>query len=155
VIAQYKTGETSQPVVDVLENLKALPEFTSSEQFRLLATAFKRVRNIARDVPDEVSGPLGVRFDSMLNDPAELALLAEMAERSPRIEGAVALGQGYREAYREAAQFEPAVAKFFTDVFVMVEDNPALRNARLRLMKRLELLILQLGDISEIVAPES
>jgi hypothetical protein len=30
-----------------------------------------------------------------------------------------------------------------------------LREARLRLMKRLEQLILQLGDISEIVAPES
>ena len=44
--------------------------------------------------------------------------------------------------------------KFFTDVFVMADDA-RLRDARLRLMKRLEVLILQLGDISEIVAPES
>jgi glycyl-tRNA synthetase beta subunit len=34
-------------------------------------------------------------------------------------------------------------------------DDPKLREARLRLMKRLEGLILRLGDISEIVAPES
>ena len=34
-------------------------------------------------------------------------------------------------------------------------DDPTLRQARLRLMKRLEQLILQLGDISEIVATES
>jgi glycyl-tRNA synthetase beta chain len=155
VIAQYKAeAETSQPVVNVLENLKALPEFTSSEQFRLLATAFKRVRNIARDAPSEVSGEMGAGFDSALKEPAELALVKEIAERAPRIEAAVKLGQGYREAYREAAQFEPAIAKFFTEVFVMVDD-PALRNARLRLMKRLERLILQLGDISEIVASES
>jgi glycyl-tRNA synthetase beta subunit len=38
---------------------------------------------------------------------------------------------------------------------VTVDRAPALRNARLRLMKRLEHLILQLGDISEIVAVES
>jgi glycyl-tRNA synthetase beta chain len=153
-LAQYKTGETSQPVLDMLENLKALPEFTNSEQFRLLATAFKRVRNIARDLPADASGPAGAHFDAALKEPAEIALLKEIDQRSPRIDEAIRLGQGYRDAYREAAEFEPAVAKFFTEVFVMVDDR-ALRNARLRLMKRLEQLILQLGDISEIVAPES
>ena len=78
---------------------------------------------------------------------------AEIDKRQAVIEQAVATGSGYKEAYQEAAKFEPAVAKFFTDVFVMAED-PALRQARLRLMKRLERLILQLGDISEIVAAE-
>jgi glycyl-tRNA synthetase beta subunit len=34
-------------------------------------------------------------------------------------------------------------------------DDQALRHARLRLMKQLESLVLQLGDISELVAPES
>jgi glycyl-tRNA synthetase beta chain len=42
------------------------------------------------------------------------------------------------------------VDRFFTDVFVMVDDQ-ALRRARLRLMKRLARLILSLADISEIV----
>jgi glycyl-tRNA synthetase beta subunit len=45
------------------------------------------------------------------------------------------------------------VDKFFTDVFVMVDD-PALKKARLFLMKRLEQVILSLADISEIV-PQS
>jgi glycyl-tRNA synthetase beta subunit len=62
-------------------------------------------------------------------------------------------GAGYRDAYVEAARFEPLVAKFFEDVFVM-SDDLGLRQARLRLLKRLESLILQLGDISEIVASE-
>ena len=55
---------------------------------------------------------------------------------------------------QSGATIEPAVARFFKEVFVMTDDV-ALRQARLRLMKRLEQVILQLGDISEIVATES
>jgi glycyl-tRNA synthetase beta chain len=144
------------PVADLEANVKALPEFAKSEQFRQLATAFKRVRNIAREyaaesfAADEASGPA---LATVLQEPAEQALLAAMDERQGAIRRAVAEGAGYREAYVEAARFEPVVAKFFEDVFVM-SDDLTLRQARLRLLKRLESLILQLGDISEIVASE-
>ncbi|MEO6222805.1 MAG: glycine--tRNA ligase subunit beta, partial [Vicinamibacterales bacterium] len=150
------TGRADRPVADLAANLAALPEFTGSASFRALATAFKRVRNIARELPDseftrqEIDGvPLG----GVLTDPAELALLSELERRSAVIAQATVAGHGYREAYLEASKFEPSVAKFFTDVFVMADDL-TLRQARLRLMKRLEQLILQLGDISEIVAAE-
>ena len=63
------------------------------------------------------------------------------------------MGTGFRDAYVEASHFEPVVARFFEEVFVM-SDDLRLRQARLRLMKRLELLILKLGDISEIVETE-
>ncbi len=140
---------TNRPVRDLEANVQALPEVASTESFRQLATLFKRVRNIAKDgAADAGDAERGV-----LVEPAELALLAEIEQRAPVIDRAVATGGGYREAYQEAAKFEPAVAKFFTDVFVMAED-PVLRQARLQLMKRLERLILQLGDISEIVAAE-
>ncbi len=142
---------TSRAVQDLEANVTALPAVASSESFRALATAFKRVRNIARELPDDDGG--STALGSVLTEPAELALLAEIDKRQAVIEHAVATGSGYKEAYQEAAKFEPAVAKFFTDVFVMAED-PALRQARLQLMKRLERLILQLGDISEIVAAE-
>lgn len=150
------TGQADRPVADMAANLGALPEFAGSASFRALATAFKRVRNIARELPDaefaqqELSGP---SLGSLLKEPAELALLAELDKRSAVISQTMATGRGYREAYLEASKFEPAVAQFFTDVFVMADDL-ALRQARLRLMKRLEHLILQLGDISEIVAAE-
>jgi glycyl-tRNA synthetase beta chain len=140
----------ARAVRDLEANVSALPDVASSEAFRQLATAFKRVRNIARELPDADAGR--GPWDA-LREPAELALLAEIDKRAPVIDQAVATGAGYREAYQEAAQFAPAVAQFFTDVFVMAED-PALRQARLQLMKRLERLILQLGDISEIVAAE-
>jgi len=125
--------------------LEVLPEFASSAEFTRLATAFKRVRNIARDLPAGASEDL-----SPLTEPAEVALRDELERRQQVIESAIAAGD-YRRAFGEAAKFGPAVDKFFADVFVMVED-PALRAARLALMKRLETLILRLGDISEIVA---
>ena len=143
-------------VADLQENLRALPEVAQSEQFRQLATAFKRVRNIARDV-DAAAFAAGDSHEATraaLKEPAEAALLAELESRRQTIEAAVASGTNFREAYLEASKFEPAVARFFTEVFVMVDD-PALKQARLWLMKELERLILQLGDISEIVAPES
>ena len=55
---------------------------------------------------------------------------------------------------KKARTDEPAVARFFKEIFVMAEDS-SLREARLMVMKRLEQLILQLGDISEIVSAES
>jgi len=128
--------------------LEVLPEFTSSPEFTQLATAFKRVRNIARELPAGASEDL-----SPLREPAEVALRGELEQRQQVIEAAIAAGD-YRRGFAEAAKFGPAVDKFFTDVFVMVDDQ-TLRTARLALMKRLESLILTLGDISEIVTETS
>jgi glycyl-tRNA synthetase beta chain len=127
--------------------LEVLPEFTSSTDFTQLATAFKRVRNIARDLPAGASEDL-----SALKEPSEVALRDEIDRRQQTIESAIAAGD-YRRAFAEAAKFGPSVDRFFTDVFVMVEDS-TLRAARLALMKRLETIILELADISEIVASD-
>ena len=125
--------------------LEVLPEFTESEEFKQLAGLFKRVKNIAKNL-DASAKDLGGK----LTEPAERALAAEVDRLQPLIEAAVASGTGYRQAFAEAAKAGPAVAKFFDDVMVMAED-PKLRDARLRLLKRLEGLILQLADVSEIV----
>jgi glycyl-tRNA synthetase beta chain len=144
------------PIADLQENLRALPEVSRSAPFRQLATAFKRVRNIGREYGAEAFGSdeqTGPALETVLEEPAEKALLAEIAQRGEAITRAVGTGAGFRDAYLEAARFEPVVARFFEEVFVMTDDL-RLRQARLRLLKRLETLILQLGDISEIVASE-
>ncbi|MEY4636433.1 MAG: Glycyl--tRNA synthetase, subunit beta [Acidobacteriota bacterium] len=128
--------------------LESLPEFTESPDFKQLAVLFKRVKNIARNL-DEAAPSLG----GTLTEPSELALAGEVNRLAPVIAGAVAAGSGYRQAFAEAAKAGPAVAKFFDDVMVMADD-PKLRDARLRLLKRLEGSILQLADVSEIV-PEA
>jgi glycyl-tRNA synthetase beta chain len=147
------TGFEHLSPADALKRLEALPEFTGSDDFRKLAVAFKRVKNIARELPEseyraeEATMPLG----TMLKEPAEQALLDELDRRAPVIDSVLKSGEDLRRAFVEAAQFGPAVDRFFTEIFVMVEDQ-ALRRARLRLMKRLEQLILRIADISEIVS---
>ena len=128
--------------------LETLPEFTESPDFQQLAVLFKRVKNIAKNLADEAKD-----LGGSLTEPAEKALSAEVDRLAPAIGAAVSSGQGYRQAFAEAAKAGPAVAKFFDDVMVMAED-PKLKDARLRLLKKLEGLILQLADISEIVPEE-
>ncbi len=144
---------------DLEQNLRELAEFSETPGFRKLAEAFKRVRNIARELGDgagagDLHAVLQPVDPALLKEPAEKALLGEIDRREQTINDAIGARRDYRTAYTEAAAFEPSVATFFKDVLVMAED-PKVREARLRLMKRLEHLILQLGDISEIVAPES
>ena len=124
------------------------PEFTDSGEFKQLAVLFKRVRNIAKNL-DAAAPDQGGK----LTEPAEMALAAEVDRLAPVVEAAVKAGSGYRQAFAEAAKAGPAVAKFFDDVMVMTDDLK-LRDARLRLLRRLEGLILQLADVSEIVPEE-
>jgi glycyl-tRNA synthetase beta chain len=141
--------------LEVRLKLQALPEITSAATFQQLARAFKRVRNIAREL-DSSSALLnelqGSALEAVPKEPAEVALLTELNKREPVILDALA-SRDYRRAFSEAAGFGPTVDRFFTEVFVM-SDDLGLRTARLRLMKRLEQLILNLADISEIV-PEA
>jgi glycyl-tRNA synthetase beta subunit len=139
---------------DALKRLEVLPEFTDSQDFRKLAVAFKRVKNIARELPDGEYASAAQHDTSLaqqLKEPAEIALLDELERRGPAIDSVLESGENLRRAFVEAAQFGPAVDRFFTEIFVMVDDAP-LRKARLRLMKRLEQQILRIADISEIVS---
>ena len=139
--------------LDARRKLEALSGFTGSTDFQQLAALFKRVRNIARELPDaelaDVEAGRAVVSDEPA-EPAEAALAAELERRRPAIAAAVAAGADYHAAFAEAAAFGPAVDRFFTDVLVMAGD-PGLRRRRLALLKRLEHLILQLADVSALV----
>jgi glycyl-tRNA synthetase beta chain len=137
--------------VDARRKLEVLPEFTASPDFRKLAIAFKRIKNIARELAaDDRSDVADGNLRAWLKEKAEIDLLQELEQRGPVIDSVIESGENFRRAFVEAAQFGPAVDRFFTEIFVMVED-PALRKARLRLMKRLEQQISRIADISEIV----
>ena len=151
---------THQPLgrirpLDARRKLEVLPEFSDTADFRTLATLFKRVGNIARELPGdealaETSGGSSEALETVLVEPAEQTLLAELTARRSVIEAAVATGTGFRDAFAEAAKIGPPVDRFFTEVFVMVDDR-SIRRARLRLMQQVERVILQLADVSEIV----
>ena len=150
VVAGRPIGAVSP--LEARRMLEVLPEYTGTPEFQQLATAFKRVKNIAKELGADTSSADAVGSDPfvLLTEPAERALVAELERRRPIIERVIDSGDNYRQAFAEAAAFGPFVDRFFSDVFVMVED-PALRQARLRLMSSLARLILRLADISEIV----
>ena len=116
----------------------------AAEDFQALAVLFKRVKNIARELKAHAT-----LEREALTEPAERSLLAELDARRPRIERA-ARAADYRQAFTDLAGLRPVVDRFFTEVFVMAEDE-RLRTARLTLMADLRNLILDLADISEIV----
>ena len=135
------------PNVDVVETrlkLEALAQLSGSPELQGVATLFKRVKNITKDVPP-VAEVLGKR----LTEPAELALVNAL----PGLEAALGEAAGkrdYRRAFTEIGALQPLVAKFFDDVLVMADDAQ-LRDARLSLVGRLRDRILDIADISEIV----
>jgi len=131
--------------------LSALPEFAASTAFKQLATTFKRVMNIARELKVEAQ-PLA-SLAQTLHEPAETALLSEIERRTPKVADAAAR-RDFRAALAELASFGPAVDKFFTDVLVMA-DEPALRHARLSLLAHLRDVVLKVADPSEIIADEA
>ncbi len=142
--------------LDARRKLEVLPEFTASPDFLRLATLFKRVKNIAKELPEDEFDQIRFGISSVSStdeEPAETRLREELEQRGPMIDAAVTSGENYRAAFAEAAGFGPAVDRFFTDVLVMAED-PQVRLRRLVLLKRLEKLILQLADVSEIVAED-
>jgi glycyl-tRNA synthetase beta chain len=130
--------------LDARRRLEALRNVRTSADFEALAVAFRRVKNLSR----ELQGPPTDAVDR-LTEPAEQALLGEFSHRSALIRDATA-ARRYEQAFRIASGFRPSVDQFFTDVFVMVEDL-GLRAQRLSLLRRLHELLLDLADISEIV----
>jgi glycyl-tRNA synthetase beta chain len=147
------THEASLKPYEARLKLDGLKRLRGSADFEALAVLFKRVKNIARELPDERYADAertGTPLAQVLIEPAEQALLAAVGGHQARAADMLSRGAGYGDVFSDAAALRPLVDRFFTDVFVMVDDA-ALREARLRLMKRLEGFILSLGDISEIV----
>jgi glycyl-tRNA synthetase beta chain len=129
--------------------LEALPEFAGSPAFKQLATTFKRVKNIARELKNDP--PLELeQLASMLTEPSERKLVQDLTERMPRAQAA-ASRQDYRAALMELAGLGPSVDRFFVDVLVMTDDQQ-IRKARLSLMAHLRDVVLGIADPSELVA---
>ena len=124
--------------------VEALRIIRRSEDFQALAVLFKRVKNIAKELPAVT--PMN---RTALTESAELALLADLDALGARVRQ-LAGHHDYRGALAEIATLRAPVDRFFTDVFVMAEDL-RVRTARLTLMAELRDLILTLADISEIV----
>jgi glycyl-tRNA synthetase beta chain len=133
--------------LEVRRKLEALSQMAGSEALLGVASLLKRVKNISKGVA--APGSMAAAGDT-LTEPAELALRDAIAAGASGIRDAATRGD-YRQAFSGIAALRPAVAKFFDDVMVMTEDA-ALRDARLRLVATLRELILDIADLSEMAA---
>jgi len=135
----------------IKQRLDAYKQKRQSENFKAMASLFKRVKNISSGTVDDGTGL--VQLKARLTEPAELALVDAMITQQPAFEKAVS-DQDFGKMVDLIADLQPAVDRFFKDVLVMADDA-ALRNARLTLLARLHRVVRQnIGDISEMAPDE-
>lgn len=144
VVGPAEAGWAGLNPLDARQRLEALRAIRGSADFEALAVAFKRVKNLAKEL---AGGPVDTL--DLITEPAERALLEEYETRGASLRSAL-VSRDYAAAFRTASGFRPAIDRFFTDVFVMVDDR-RLRDQRLTLVWRLHELLLELADVSEIV----
>jgi glycyl-tRNA synthetase beta chain len=112
--------------------LVAIAEFAKLPEAEALAAANKRIRNILRKAEEEI--PEKVSRSRLLDD-AEIAL-GESVEAAIRETDAALAAHDYVAVLKRLAWVRQPVDRFFDEVMVMAED-PALRENRLALLKRL------------------
>lgn len=141
-VSAVSDGEVTVPV-HFFELAHALEEARSNDRdaFTDLATAYARASHLA-------DAALGVDVDRTLMGDAEIALLD--ATDSSREAVAAALGsQDFKGVIAALAALRGPIDAFFDDVMVM-DDDPAIRQNRLRLLNRFESVFAGIANIGEM-----
>jgi len=131
--------------VDIDIRLRALEGFLTLPQATSLASANKRIANILRKAPEEVSGAVDTTH---LQDAAERRLFDHVVSMERAVNPLFARRE-YTQALTLLASLREDVDHFFDSVMVMAED-PEVRANRLGLLVRLRGLFLQVADLSRL-----
>jgi glycyl-tRNA synthetase beta chain len=133
--------------LDIHRRVHAVHAFSALPQAGALAAANKRVSNILSKQGSKYKA--GAVSKDLLQDPAEIALAAQLEQKQSETIALLAAG-AYSETLASLADLQVAVDLFFDEVMVMVEDE-LLRHNRLNLLKALRDQFLQVADISKLV----
>jgi glycyl-tRNA synthetase beta chain len=141
-VVEAVTSVSFDNVRDALARIEALRAIRNEEAFTVLASSYKRIRNIIKDNSETV---------------VDVALFSEDAERKlytvfteVKAEMDTQLEQNnYLEALQVMLKMKQPVDGFFDDVMVMADDA-AVRQNRLNMLTAIGELILKIGDISRI-----
>ncbi|MCK9996018.1 MAG: glycine--tRNA ligase subunit beta [Candidatus Krumholzibacteria bacterium] len=150
---------------DALAWTRALAGYRDREDFQLLATGFKRCRNILKgDVlaVDELDNCLerwltggrdrgGEGFGG-LTEPAEIELRDQVTAAVPQLVKAEAAGD-YARVFAVFSGLGPAIDAFFDTVRVNVEDE-ALRRVRHGFLREIHGLFVRYADFSQVAPLE-
>ena len=135
----------TQSVLDVDVRLHALERFLKLSEAESLAAANKRIANILRKAPDEVTGAVDT---SRLQDGPERQLFEHVLSMERAVNPLFARRE-YAQALTQLASLRDDVDRFFDSVMVMAEDAEVRAN-RLGLLLRLRGLFLQFADLSRL-----
>jgi glycyl-tRNA synthetase beta chain len=150
---------------DALAWTRALAGYRDREDFQLLATGFKRCRNILKGDVLEV-GELddclarwlaggqdrGGEGFAGLTEPAEIELRDQVIAAVPRLAKAEAAGD-YEKIFAIFSGLGPAIDAFFETVRVNVEDE-ALRRIRHGFLREIHGLFARFADFSQVAPLE-
>ncbi|MDX2011962.1 MAG: glycine--tRNA ligase subunit beta [Myxococcaceae bacterium] len=133
-------------LVDVRLRLEALTEYVRSPDFVALAATFKRVSNIVQKQAADIQKDAARTVDeALLVEPAEKALSVEVT----RVTNSVIAGDTYKARLAKVVPLRPHVDAFFDQVMVMADDK-ALRENRVRLLMEIGGLFGTVADFSKI-----
>lgn len=135
----------TQSVTDVDLRLRALERFLKLPEAESLAAANKRIVNILRKAPSDISGAVDT---SRLQDGAERQLFEHVIAMERAVNPLFARRE-YTQALTQLASLREDVDRFFDSVMVMAEDAEVRAN-RLGLLLRLRNLFLQFADLSRL-----
>ncbi|HEX4971841.1 MAG TPA: glycine--tRNA ligase subunit beta [Steroidobacteraceae bacterium] len=135
----------TQSVLDIDLRLRALERFLKLSEAESLAAANKRIANILRKAPGDVSGAVDT---SRLHEDAERQLFEHVLSMERAVNPLFAR-RDYAQALTQLAGLRDDVDRFFDKVMVMVEDDDVRAN-RLGLLLRLRGLFLQFADLSRL-----
>jgi len=138
-------GSNPHSPMDMDVRLRALEDFLALPQAASLASANKRIANILRKAPDDISGAVDT---VRLEDPAERQLFDHVVSMERAVNPLFSRRE-YTQALTLLASLREDVDRFFDAVMVMAED-PDVRANRLGLLVRLRGLFLQVADLSRL-----
>ncbi len=141
-LVEAATSVRFDNLTDCLARIKALESIRAQESFAVLASSFKRIRNIVKENKATEVAP------ELLVEPAERDLFAALASVRDKALPLI-WDRDYLAALHEMLTMKEPVDRFFDKVMVMTEDA-AVRQNRLNLLTALGELVLQVGDISRM-----
>jgi glycyl-tRNA synthetase beta chain len=134
-----------QSPLDIDVRLKALRGFLALPESTSLAAANKRIANILRKAPPDVSGAVDT---ARLQEPAERRLFDQVVSMERAVNPLFSRRE-YTPALTQLAGLRDDVDRFFDSVMVMADDTDVRAN-RLGLLMRLRGLFLQVADLSRL-----
>ncbi|MBW3568473.1 MAG: glycine--tRNA ligase subunit beta, partial [Proteobacteria bacterium] len=144
IFEAVRSCQPGQPK-DFERRVKAVQAFMQRDEATALAAANKRISNILRKADMTVSG----KPDPDLFDSDDERALADAVERKHEtVHAAIARGE-YESALTTLADLRDVVDRFFDNVMVMADD-PAVRENRLKLMNQIRSLFNHTADFAEI-----